>query len=371
LPSGTLFDLPARQRELSNLNAKMATPGFWDDPEKAQAVVQQLKQLKAIVEPVTELGAAIDEACELEAMLDADDDASLRADLARELDRLSSELFRVERLALLSREHDAKNCYFSIQAGTGGADAQDWANMMMRMYLRYFERQGFEVEQLSLREGEEAGIQSASFYVKGPFAYGLLSCEMGVHRMERISPFNAQGKRQTSFASVDVQAEVEDIKIEINWEDDVREDTYRAGGKGGQHVNKTSSAVRLTYLPLNVVVQCQNERSQHKNRAMAQKMLMAKLYQIEQAKRDAEIAKAYGEKGQIGWGYRIRTYTLQPYRLVKDERTGHKETDVDAVLDGELGGFIDAMLRKRAAAARKAAGQSPVEKTPTEDAPVE
>src|SRR5690606_19384010 len=146
--------------------------------------------------------------------------------------------------------------------------------------------------------------------------------------------FNAQGKRQTSFASVDVQAEVEDIKIEINWEDDVREDTYRAGGKGGQHVNKTSSAVRLTYLPLNVVVQCQNERSQHKNRAMAQKMLMAKLYQIEQAKRDAEIAKAYGEKGQIGWGYRIRTYTLQPYRLVKDERTGHKETDVDAVLDG-------------------------------------
>jgi peptide chain release factor 2 len=335
----------------------MATPGFWDAAEAAQVTVQHLKQLRAVTEPVTALVAEIEQARELEAMLDAEDDPGLRADLQRELRRLQDEVFRVERLTLLGREHDNKNCYFAIQAGTGGADAQDWAEMMMRMYLRYFERNGFEVEQTSLREGEEAGVQSAGFYIKGPFAYGLMSCEMGVHRMERISPFNAQGKRQTSFASVDVQAEVEDIKIDIDWDKDIREDTYRAGGKGGQHVNKTSSAVRLTYLPLNVVSQCQNERSQHKNRATARKMLMAKLYQIEQSKRDAEISKAYGEKGQIGWGYRIRTYTLQPYRLVKDERTGHKETDVDAVLDGEIGGFIDAMLRKRAALARKAATQ--------------
>ncbi len=327
----------------------MAAPGFWDDPDEAQAVVQQLKRIKALVEPVTDLLGRVEDSRAMLEMLDEEDDPQMRRELEDELSSLSRDLRKVELLTLLSRPEDSKNCYFLVQAGTGGADAQDWAEMMMRMYLRYFERSGFDVEQLSLRDGEEAGIQSASFHVKGPFAYGLLSCEMGVHRMERISPFNAQGKRQTSFASVDVQPEVDDIAIDIDWENDVREDTYRAGGKGGQHVNKTSSAVRLTFEPLNVVVQCQNERSQHKNRATARKMLMAKLYQIEQAKRDAEVAKAYGEKGQIGWGYRIRTYTLQPYRLVKDERTGHKETDVDAVLDGDLQPFIDAMLRKRAA----------------------
>ncbi len=326
----------------------MSAPGFWDHPEAAQQTVQQLKKVKAVVEPVTGLLDRLDDANTLVEMLEEEGDEATRAELVAEVDRLADEVDRVERITLLAREHDAKNCFFGIQAGTGGADAQDWAEMMMRMYLRFFERNGFDVEQLALKEGEEAGIQSANFYVKGPFAYGLLSCEMGVHRMERISPFNAQGKRQTSFASVDVQPEIEDIAIDIDWEKDIREDTYRASGAGGQHVNKTSSAVRLTYAPLNVVVQCQNERSQHKNRAQAQKMLVAKLYHIEEAKRDAELAKAYGEKGQIGWGYRIRTYTLQPYRQVKDERTGYKESDVDAVLDGDLGGFIDAMLRKRA-----------------------
>ncbi len=326
----------------------MSAPGFWDNPEAAQQTVQQLKKVKAVVEPVTGLLDRLDDANTLVEMLEEEGDEATRAELVAEVDRLADEVDRVERITLLAREHDAKNCFFGIQAGTGGADAQDWAEMMMRMYLRFFERNGFDVEQLALKEGEEAGIQSANFYVKGPFAYGLLSCEMGVHRMERISPFNAQGKRQTSFASVDVQPEIEDIAIDIDWEKDIREDTYRASGAGGQHVNKTSSAVRLTYAPLNVVVQCQNERSQHKNRAQAQKMLVAKLYHIEEAKRDAELAKAYGEKGQIGWGYRIRTYTLQPYRQVKDERTGYKESDVDAVLDGDLGGFIDAMLRKRA-----------------------
>ncbi len=326
----------------------MAEPGFWDNQEAAQSTVAELKQLKATIEPLTALMARVDDANAMLEMLDEEEDADVRAELDEELTSLADETDKVERYTLLSREHDGKSCYFAIQAGTGGADAQDWAEMMMRMYLRYFERSGFDVEQLSLKEGEEAGIQSVNFHIKGPFAYGLLSCEMGVHRMERISPFNAQGKRQTSFASIDVQPEVEDIEIEIDWDKEVREDTYRSSGAGGQHVNKTSSAIRLTHLGTNVVVQCQNDRSQHKNRSSARKMLMAKLYQMEQAKRDAELAKVYGDKGQIGWGYRIRTYTLHPYRQVKDERTGHKESDVDAVLDGELSGLIDAMLRKRA-----------------------
>ena len=352
MPFGTLFDLPAKETALAKLNQRMAAPGFWDDQEAAQTTVQELKQLKAIVEPLNKLIARLDDARTMIDMLHEDEDEELRNELDTELSALADEVDKVERITLLARNHDAKNCYFAIQAGTGGADAQDWADMMRRMYLRYFERMGFEVEQLAAKDGEEAGIQSVSLHVQGPFAYGLLSCEMGVHRMERISPFNYQGKRQTSFASVDVQPEVDDIEIDIDWDKDVREDTFRASGKGGQHVNKTSSAVRLTYLPLNIVAQCQNERSQHKNRSHARKMLLARLYQVEEAKRDAEVAKAYSDKGQIGWGYRIRTYTLQPYRQVKDERTGHRETNVDAVLDGNLQPLIDAMLRKRAGQAK-------------------
>ncbi len=327
----------------------MGRPGFWDDPESARQVVDRLRSLKAIVEPLQALLDRSGDAATALELLDEEEDAATRDELNRTLERLESGVDQVELLALLSGPNDARDCYFSIQAGTGGADAQDWAEMMMRMYLRYFERNDFSAEQLALKDGEEAGIQSVDFLVRGPYAYGLLSCEMGVHRMERISPFNAQGKRQTSFAAVNVEPEVDDILIEIDWDKDVREDTYRAGGKGGQHVNKTSSAVRLTHLATGVVAQCQNERSQHKNRASARKMLASRLYQMEEAKRNAELAKAYSEKGQIGWGYRIRTYTLQPYQLVKDERTGHKDADVQGVLDGDLQGFIDAELRRRLA----------------------
>ncbi len=327
----------------------MGEPGFWDNPESAKTLITELKALKGVVEPVTGLGKRFEDARALVELLEGADDAALQTELEGELHQLVDEVNRVESLTLLSGPHDADDCYFNVQAGVGGADACDWAGMMLRMYLRYCERRGWSVEELSLREGEEAGIQSVNLLVHGPYAYGLLSCEMGVHRMERISPFNAQGKRQTSFAAVDVQPKIEDAEIEVDWEKDVREDTYRAGGKGGQHVNKTDSAVRLTHLPTNVVSQCQNERSQHKNRAAARSMLIARLYQMEQAKRDAELAKIYEGKGQIGWGYRIRTYTLQPYTLVKDERTGHKEGDVNAVLDGELQGFIDAELRRRIA----------------------
>jgi peptide chain release factor 2 len=349
LPFGTLFDFPAKQKSLADLEIRMGAPNFWDDQESAQKTVQQLKKVRSVVEPMTSALKSADDLKTLLELLDEQDDAALREELDEGLTELTQTVSHVEMLTLLSGPNDSRDCYFGIQAGTGGADAQDWASMMMRMYLRFFERNGYQVEEVSMREGEEAGIQSVNWIVRGPFAYGYLVCEMGVHRMERISPFNAQGKRQTSFAAVDVTPELDDIAIEIDWDKDVREDTYRAGGKGGQHVNKTDSAVRLTHLATNLVSQCQSERSQHKNRAQARKMLMSRLYQQEESKRDAELAKAYGEKGQIGWGYRILTYTLQPYQLVKDERTAHKTPDVDGVLDGDLMPFIEAELRRRLA----------------------
>jgi len=327
----------------------MAAPNFWDNPEAARDTVGELKAIRAIVEPVRKVITQYEDLEAMRQLLDEAEDEHVQAELDAGVEGLSKEVARVELLALLSGPNDERNCYFNIQAGTGGADAQDWAQMLLRMYLRYFERREFDVEELSMRDGEEAGIQSCSLLVKGAHAFGYLSCEMGVHRLVRISPFSGQGKRETSFASIDVQPEIDDIDIEIDWDKDVREDTYRAGGKGGQHVNKTESAVRLTHLATGVVAQCQNERSQHKNRATAQKMLLARLYQLEEAKRTSEFTKTYSEKGQIGWGNAIRSYFLYPEQRVKDARTGHITSDTQGVLDGEIQTFIDAMLRHRAA----------------------
>jgi len=299
-PSGTLFDYPTRLTELSRLEQKMSASDFWNDQDAAQQTVQQLKKAKAIVDPIADLLKRQGDIQTLFELLSEEEDADARAELETELTELAAAVKRVEALTLLSGPDDARDCYFNVQAGTGGADACDWAEMLLRLYLRYFEKRGWQVEQLARRDGEEAGIQSCNLLVRGDYAYGYLSCETGVHRLVRISPFSAQGKRETSFASVDVQPCVEDIEIDIDWEKDVREDTYRSSGAGGQHVNKTSSAIRLTHLPSNAVVQCQNDRSQHKNRAAARKMLMAKLYQMEESKRDAELAARYGEKGQIG-----------------------------------------------------------------------
>ncbi len=331
----------------------MSEPDFWNDQEQAQEIVKQLKSVKAMTQPITDVSARVEDLAVLfELATEADSEEDL-AEAQREAAKAQREMDRLELKALLSGPHDRSGCYFSIHAGAGGTESCDWAEMLMRMYLRYFEKAGYEPEEVDMLEGEEAGIKAATFHVTGPFAYGYLSCERGVHRLVRVSPFDSQNRRHTSFASVDVLPELRDVEVEIDWDADVREDTYRASGAGGQHVNKTSSAIRLTHLPTGIVVQCQNQRSQHKNRAEARNMLAAKLYQHKQAKRDAELAKLYGDKGEIAFGSQIRSYVLYPYQLVRDERTDVKISQADRVLDGDIQEFIDAYLQQRAASRAK------------------
>jgi len=333
---------------MDRLEREMAAPGFWDDREAAAPVIAELKSAKAIVGPVTQLAARIEDLEVLyELAIEADSDDDLR-DAAQQADELLGEIDSLELRTMLSGPHDNGGCYFSIHAGAGGTESCDWAEMLMRMYLRYFERNKYKFREIDRTGGEEAGIRSVTLEVDGAYAYGYLSCERGVHRLVRISPFDSQNRRHTSFASVDVLPVLDDIDIDIDFDKDVREDTYRASGAGGQHVNKTDSAIRLTHTETGVVVQCQNERSQHKNRAEARKMLAAKLYQLEQAKRDAELARIYGEKGEIAFGNQIRSYVLYPYQLVRDERSDLKSPHTDKVLDGDIHEFINAYLRHRA-----------------------
>jgi len=332
---------------MADVERRMSAPNFWADQESARKVVARLKTVKAMVVPTEAISRRMEDLQALHELgVEASDEATL-VEAAAEARKLAADLDALELRTMLSGRHDAGDCYVAIHAGAGGTESCDWAEMLLRMYLRYFERGELSAEQVDRLEGEEAGIRSVTLHVRGPYAYGYLSCERGVHRLVRISPFDAAKRRHTSFASVDVLPELEDIEIEIDWDKDVREDTYRASGAGGQHVNKVSSAVRLTHLPTGIVVQCQNERSQHQNRAVVRKMLLAKLYQQEQAARDAELAKMYGEKGEIAFGHQIRSYVLYPYQLVRDERTELKVPNADAVLDGDLQPFIDAALRHR------------------------
>ena len=326
----------------------MSKEGFWDNPDSAQSIVSELKALKSVIEPVEEMQREVVDLKELFDLAAAESDREELRQLEDDLDELVKKCEQIELTGLLSRPEDMKNCFLSIHAGAGGTESCDWANMLLRMYTRYFEANKYDCKELDITPGEEAGIRSITMRVSGPFAFGKLSCETGVHRLVRISPFDANKRRHTSFAAVDCIPEFEDdIDIEIN-EDDIRIDFYRASGAGGQHVNKTSSAVRITHGPTGIVVQCQNERSQHKNRSQAMKMLKAKLYMLEQQKRDDELAKLYGNKGEIAWGNQIRSYVLQPYQMVKDHRTDFQVGNVEAVLNGDLDGFIESYLRHRA-----------------------
>ena len=335
-------------RRIQELEEKMAQPGFWDSNAGAQEVIAEVKRLKAEVEPLAELDRSLADLIELARIGESENDAATLEEITREGESSEKRIEELELKSTLHEPHDPANVFLSVHAGAGGTEACDWASMLARMYRRFAEEQGFAVEMVDVNDGEEAGIRSILYHVKGPYAYGYLRSELGVHRLVRISPFDAKSRRQTSFAAVDVVPELPDTEkdIEIN-PGEIQVDTFRSGGAGGQHVNKTDSAVRITHLPTGIVVKCQNERSQHSNRATALKILKARLIREEEKKREAEFEKMYGEKGEIAFGSQIRSYTLQPFTLVKDHRTGIEVGNANGVLDGHLMPFIEAYLKWR------------------------
>ena len=327
----------------------MGKPGFWDDQESAAKTSavharaqRRLGMFRSLESDVSDLG----DLAEL-----ADEDAEIASELDSQLGSVESRLAELEEARLFSGKYDAGDAVVTVHAGAGGTDSQDWAEILLRMYLRWAERRGFEVEMAEASAGEEAGLKSATFIARGENAYGLFAAERGVHRLVRISPFDSSSRRHTSFAQVDVGPLVEgDVDVEID-EADLRIDTYRASGAGGQHVNKTDSAVRITHIPTGIVVQCQNERSQTQNKAVAMQLLRSKLIELEERKRAEELEKARGEVKDVAWGSQIRSYVMHPYTMVKDHRTEHEVGDVQRVLDGDLDGFVRDYLEKTAAAA--------------------
>lgn len=329
----------------------MTQPGFWDHQERARETIDESNRIKGWVEPWETLRERAEELRAIAELLEAGTDEELENEFAKGIDALRSGLESLEVKTMLQGEDDHREAIVTVHPGAGGTESQDWAEMLLRMYNRWAERQGFEVSVLDLQPGEEAGIKGATLEIKGESAYGYLKAEAGVHRLVRISPFDAQSRRHTSFASVFVYPMVEDdIEIEID-EGDLRVDTYRASGAGGQHVNKTDSAVRLTHEPTGIVVACQQERSQHKNRATAMKMLRAALYRHELEIREAERAELEATKTDIAWGNQIRSYVFQPYTMVNDHRTELKLSDVHGVMDGDLDPFIEAYLKQSASGA--------------------
>jgi peptide chain release factor 2 len=331
---------------MAQLESAMARPGFWDVAERARSTIDEINSLKQWTDPWNRLSGKVDELAELAELLSEEDDAELASEWAAEVEALAGDLGDLELRNMLQGTDDHRDALLTIHPGAGGTESQDWAEMLLRMYVRWGERKGLDVELLDRVDGEEAGIKSASIEVRGAYAYGYLKAEKGVHRLVRISPFDSQARRHTSFASVFVYPVVDDtIEIEIR-DEDVEMDVYRASGAGGQHINKTSSAVRLRHLPSGIVVACQQERSQHKNRATAMKMLKAALYQRALEAQEAEKAKVEATKTDIGWGSQIRSYVFQPYTMVNDHRTELKVPDVQKVMDGDLDPFIQAYLRE-------------------------
>jgi len=343
---GGIFDLDRKREALTLLEERMAAPGFWNDQEAARTAVQQVKELKGWVEPYERFGGRLNSARELDELLAAEPDDSMSAEIDRDLGVLETEMDAYELRSLLRGPDDFRDAQVEISAGAGGTEAQDWAQMLMRMYTRWAERKGYGIDILDMSEGEEAGIKGAVLEIKGLYAYGFLRPETGVHRLVRISPFDSQSRRHTSFASVFVYPVVDDeINIEIR-DEDIKMDVYRASGAGGQHVNKTSSAVRLTHIPSGVVVASQQERSQFKNKATAMKMLKNRLYQIEADKQAAEKAKLDATKSDVSFGSQIRSYVFQPYTMVNDHRTELKMPDVHKVMDGAIDPLIEAYLKQ-------------------------
>ncbi|MCZ6604908.1 MAG: peptide chain release factor 2 [Alphaproteobacteria bacterium] len=341
------LDWDQSQRRLEELNAAVEDPGLWDDPDRAQAIMRERTHLEKSLATVSELVSELEDNLGLVEMGEAEDDQEIVAEAEAEIERLHRRAQKLRLESLLSGEADANDCYLEIHAGAGGTESQDWAQILTRMYTRWAEARGYNVEWIEESPGEEAGVKSVTLKVAGPNAYGWLKTESGVHRLVRISPFDSQSRRHTSFASAWIYPVIDEA-IEIEIEDkDLRIDTYRASGAGGQHVNKTDSAVRITHQPTGIVVQCQNDRSQHRNRAQAMDMLKARLYELELQKREDAAQAAADAKSDIGWGHQIRSYVLQPYQLVKDLRTGVEIGNAQAVLDGDIDNFLEASLASK------------------------
>jgi peptide chain release factor 2 len=342
------LDLEGSRKRVTGLESEASRPDLWDDADAARKVTTELSRVKADVDELEGIESRLSDAETLHELGVEEGDDSVEGEVADALASVSKTLGTLELRSLFSGEHDELDAVCEVHAGAGGTDAQDWAEMMLRMYLRWAERRGFSVELDEVSAGQEAGILSATFIVKGRYAYGLLTAEKGVHRLVRMSPFDAQHRRQTSFASFDAVPFLEDVGDEVDIEEkDLRVDTYRSSGAGGQHVNVTDSAVRLTHLPTGVVVAVQNERSQHQNKAKALQILGAKLAELQREERRAELEAISGPKTEVGWGQAFRHYVLAPYQNVKDDRTGHETGNVDAVLDGDLDQFMEAFLRWR------------------------
>ena len=347
MPSGGIFDVASLQERIKALQEKLLAEDLWNDPVKAQELLKEKSNIESTLHPFKSIEKKYEDLNVLLQLSEEEGGAVLLEDAGKGVEDLMRELDDIELKSTLSLKEDRNNAILTVNPGAGGTESQDWAQILMRMYMRWAEQKGFRIEVIDLLPGEEAGIKSVTMTVSGQYAYGYLKGEVGVHRLVRISPFDANKRRHTSFAAVMVYPEIsEDIQIEVR-DDDIRIDTFRASGAGGQHVNKTDSAIRITHMPTGIVVSCQNERSQHKNKATAMKVLKARLYDLKKQEQAEKLDGFIGEKKEIAWGSQIRSYTLQPYQLIKDHRTGHETGNVNAVLDGDLDEFINQYLLMR------------------------